>query len=280
MPGERRICRVFPRRTSQTPTDSMAFVGYPSLIRPEADEVHVSVVFTWDIPEAEKMADAWRAYYPVLRIGGPAYGQRSGDFVPGRYVRPGVTFSSHGCPNRCDFCMVRDPWRALPIQPGNLLQDDNFLAGPWSHLEAVIQMLKTQKLGRVEFTGGLEAGRITPRVVELLRSLTFRQLFTAYDKPEDAPAVQAALERLTRAGCYRRQLRCYVLIGRDGDTVDAARGRLENVWKWGGVPCAMYFVGANGQPCTDPQWRELRREWIRPAAMFASHKSVKVRSRG
>lgn len=249
----------------------MAFVGYPPLFRPRADEVHVSVAFTWDIPKAESIAAAWREFYPVVRRGGPAYGDRGGDFVPGQYVKDGVTFSSRGCPNRCDFCLVRRPWRALRIRPGNLLQDDNFLAGSWSHLEAVIQMLRKQRFGRVEFTGGLEAERITPKVVELLRSLTFRQLFTAYDRPEDGPAVQAALERLARAGCYRRQLRCYVLMGRGDDTVDAARGRLEQVWDWGGLPFAMLYVGLDGRPSTDPEWRALQREWTRPAAMFARH---------
>ncbi len=46
-----RLIRVFPRRTSLTPTDSMSFIGDPPTILPEADEVHVSVTFTWDINE-------------------------------------------------------------------------------------------------------------------------------------------------------------------------------------------------------------------------------------
>lgn len=41
------LIRVFPRRTKWTPTDSYAFVGDPPMMRPEADEVHVSCVFTW-----------------------------------------------------------------------------------------------------------------------------------------------------------------------------------------------------------------------------------------
>lgn len=35
------ILRVFPRRTDMTPTDDMAFIGNPPLIRPEADEVQL-----------------------------------------------------------------------------------------------------------------------------------------------------------------------------------------------------------------------------------------------
>jgi len=45
-----KIVRVFPRRTTATPTDEMAFVGDPPppAFRPEADEVHISCTFTWD----------------------------------------------------------------------------------------------------------------------------------------------------------------------------------------------------------------------------------------
>ena len=41
------ILRVFPRRTTATPTDECAFIGNPPMFWPEADEVHVSVAFTW-----------------------------------------------------------------------------------------------------------------------------------------------------------------------------------------------------------------------------------------
>ena len=36
------IARVFPRRTSATPDDELAFIGDPPLFLPGMDEVHVS----------------------------------------------------------------------------------------------------------------------------------------------------------------------------------------------------------------------------------------------
>lgn len=48
-----KILRVFPRKTNMTPTDDMVAFDEPGLFRPEADEVHISTVFTWDIPKAE-----------------------------------------------------------------------------------------------------------------------------------------------------------------------------------------------------------------------------------
>lgn len=68
----RKVIRVFPRRTKATPDDPLAFVGAPDLrdLMVEADEVHVSVAFTYDKPIAERLAEQWRHVAPVM-LGGP-----------------------------------------------------------------------------------------------------------------------------------------------------------------------------------------------------------------
>jgi hypothetical protein len=59
-----KIARVFPRRTNATPTDEMAYIGLPDMFT-QADEVHVSVAFSWDLPEAERLEKEWRHIAPV-----------------------------------------------------------------------------------------------------------------------------------------------------------------------------------------------------------------------
>lgn len=60
------IARVFPRATACTPKDEYAFVGDIPLFFPEdITEVHVSVTFSWDLPEAERLARAWGRIAPV-----------------------------------------------------------------------------------------------------------------------------------------------------------------------------------------------------------------------
>ena len=66
------IARVFPRRTSATPDDETAFVGDPPLFLPAVKEVHVSCTFTWDRPEAQRLARAWASQGYDVRLGGPA----------------------------------------------------------------------------------------------------------------------------------------------------------------------------------------------------------------
>ena len=266
-----KILRVFPRATSYTPVDPMAFVGMPDFGKmPEADEVHISVAFTWDKPEAERMAESWGAFYRVVRIGGPAYGDSGGGFVAGRYVKSGVTFTSRGCPNRCDFCVVPERegrLRELPIVPGWIVQDNNLTACSAGHVDAVFSMLRSQP-HPAQFAGGLEAARITPAWVERLRSIRLGQLFLAYDDPNDDFEVSRAAALLENAGIPRDKCRCFVLIGRDSDTLDAARQRCEQVWEWGMLPFAMLYRDETGAR-PDGGWRQLQRTFSRPAATKA-----------
>jgi hypothetical protein len=91
-----RLIRVFPRKTKATPDDELAYFGPPDLFA-QADEVHVSVAFTYDKAKAEALAEAWRYVAPV-KVGGVAYGDPGQDFIPGRYIKPGYVFTSRGCP--------------------------------------------------------------------------------------------------------------------------------------------------------------------------------------
>lgn len=271
MPRPReRLIRVFPRRTKATPDDDLTYCGPPDMFA-EADEVHVSVSFTWDKPRAEWLAEQWRHVAPV-KLGGVAYGDASLEFIPGRYVRPGYTITSRGCPRRCWFCGVWKKWptpNLLPIIDGWNVLDDNLLACPREHVEAVFAMLRRQDR-RVEFTGGLEALSLEDYQVELLASLTPRPtMFFAYDPGDPFETLQSAASRLLEAGFTRRshRLRCYVLIGYPKDTLDAASERLHQMLDIGFTPFAMLWRPERHEQkyAPGPQWRALQRRWARPA---------------
>jgi len=130
------VIRIFPRRTQWTPRDDLAFVGDPTLFRPLEQPVRISVAFKWDIPEAERLYRSWKQYYSDIDMGGPALGSKGGEFVAGRFLKPGITITSRGCPNRCWFCSVheRDPEIIeLPIVEGWNVVDDNILATSDDH---------------------------------------------------------------------------------------------------------------------------------------------------
>jgi hypothetical protein len=260
-----RIIRVFPRRTRATPTDELAYVGAYNLFA-EADEVHISVAFTWDLPEAERLEKEWRRVAKVM-IGGPATGEKGGDFEPGIYVKKGYVITSRGCPNNCWFCSVprQDGYiRELPIRDGWNVLDDNLLACSEGHIRSVFAMLNRQPQ-KAEFTGGLEAARLRAWHVDLLRDLNPSQFFFAYDTADDWEPLVMADRLLMEGGFFKtnHKRRAYVLIGYNGDTFDAAEQRLQDTMNLGFLPMAMLYRNKTDE--TDREWRRFQRQWARPA---------------
>jgi len=275
-----RLIRVFPRRTKATPNDALAYVGEPDLFA-QADAIDLSVTFTWDKPYAERLAESWRYVAPVT-VGGVAYGDAGEDFIPGRYIQHGYTFTSRGCPRRCWFCSVwkRDPLpRLLAIQDGWNILDDNLLACPEPHVRAVFTMLARQRR-RIEFTGGLEALSLQDYQVDLLAGLTPKPTcFFAYDPGDAFETLASAASRLLEAGFTRasHRLRCYVLIGYPKDTFSHAEQRLHTIERLGFTPMAMLWrpehVNAE-KYAPGMAWRTFQRRWARPAIIHARRPST------
>ncbi len=260
------MIRVFPRKTKWTPTDELAFVGEPPLFRPwdRKMPVRISVAFTWDLAEAERLRYAWGKWYDDVQIGGPACGDPGGEFVAGRFIKAGVTITSRGCPHRCPWCAV---WRregdihTLPIIPGHIVQDNNLLACTRAHVEAVFDMLAEQR-GAV-FSGGLDARLFAEWHRKLLDSIRFAELWFACD-------TQNGLKHLRKVaglcgGISIEKRRCYVMIGFGRETLGMAQRRLEEVYELGFLPFAQLYRGEQAVAYS-PEWRALARKWSRPAA--------------
>lgn len=270
--SSKRILRVFPRRTRATPDDEMVRVGVGPDLFDEADEVHVSVTFSWDIPTAERLSRAWAPVAPVT-VGGPACGTSGEAFEPGQYIRRGYTITSRGCPNRCWFCSV---WkregkavRELPIRDGWNVLDDNLLACSPAHIAAVFAMLERQDKPP-QFTGGLEAQRMTPSLAADLRRIRTRRMYFAYDTPDDLEPLRAAGRMLLSAGFTRTShvLCAYVLCGFPKDDLRAAQRRMEEAMEAGFTPMAMLYRDETGT--RDPTWARWARRWARPAIIHSA----------
>lgn len=269
----KRIIRVFPSKTSATPTDDLAVVGRGPVLGDVADEVHISVSFSWKLQKAERLAKLWKHVAPVS-IGGPATGQRSEEFVPGKYLRDGYVITSRGCPNKCWFCSV---WkregvgvRELSIVDGFNVQDDNLLACSDDHIKAVFQMLSRQT-ERARFTGGLEALRLKGWHVEEFRKLDPSVMLFAYDSPEDLEPLQKAGRLLIRGGIIQRGkslCKCYVLVGFPQDTYDAAEKRIVETMEAGFAAYVMPFRGKSGE--VKDGWKAFKNRWSNPLCIIRS----------
>ena len=263
-----KTVRVFPRKTKATPRDKNAYIGDPTLFV-TADKAKISCTFTWDMPEAERLAEAWKWIAPT-ELGGPAYGDVLGEFIPGRFLKKGYTITSRGCPNKCWFCYVwkrcKGKFEELEIKDGWIVQDDNLLACSEKHIRAVFDMLKRQPKKAV-FSGGLEANLLKDWHVELLRDLKPARMYFAYDTPDDKEPLIEASKKLKRANLLNHNSCCYVLIGYPNDILEKAEQRLMEVLKLGFMPFGMLWKDDKGKSKLD--WRKFQRLWTRPEIIFS-----------
>jgi len=261
-----------------SPDDDLAFFTEqpPLLTMPEVDEIHISVTFTWDIQKAERMERYWKAVGVPVKVGGIAVGSKPDKFIPGMYLKKGMTITSRGCNNKCWFC---DAWRRegtlheLEIQDGWNVLDNNILGCSDQHVKDVFEMLKRQKR-RAVFTGGLEAKILKPWHAKALKELNPKTMYFAYDTPDD-------YEPLINAGIIMRQeghtnsshaMACYCLIGQPKDTFDKAEKRLIDTIKAGFFPYAMLYRDHTGN--RDREWMKFQREWLRPAIVGTKYKEL------
>jgi len=156
----------------------------------------------------------------------------------------------------------------LPVQGGWIENDNNLLACPREHQEAVFEMLRCQGK-RISFPGGLDVRLIDDWVAGQLRTLKIEQVFLAADTEGVLGKLGEAVKKLPFLN--RRQLRCYVLIAFNKETIAEATKRLEAVWKIGCLPFAQLYQPPEQFIEYSYQWKRLARTWSRPAAMFALH---------
>lgn len=271
----KKILRVFPRKTSYTPTDPLVYIAdglvqVPALsLFPEFDEIHISCVFTWDREFCQMLQWQFKGFTTKpVRLGGPAFGSFADDFVPGRYVRDGVIFTSRGCNNHCPWCCVPEiegKLKELPIVPGHIIQDNNFLQTSKQHQNKVFEMLKSQK--GICFKGGLEVDLINDDFVEAIRGLKIKELWLACDTDSTLPAFKKACEKLRKAGFSREKIKCYVLI--DGE-IEKNEERLRQVYLAGAMPFAQLYREFTGKKTVYPKDIEkFARQWQRPPAIIA-----------
>lgn len=269
------IARVFPSKNGATPDDALAFFDAPPMFGIDGvTEVHISVSFTWEVRRAEWLSRQWEHIAPV-KVGGPAFNQPSGDFVPGMYLKNGWVITSRGCKNKCWFCSVhkREPeLKELPICDGWIVQDDNLLSCSEKHIRSVASMLKRQPCPARLM--GLEAAILKPWHIELFSNLRIESLYFAYDTPNDLEPLIVASTMLKDAGFNRNKMFCYCLIGSPNDTFQKAESRLLKIWELGFMPFAMLWRDSGEKDNRTDDWKAFARIWSRPAIIRTRMKKV------
>ena len=200
------------------------------------DKLYLSVVFTWHLREARKIALSSKK---KVIVGGPAVKllpdylsdvakveQGSTVFPALEMHNPMATFTSRGCDNTCSYCAVPkmegslvelDNWSVRPI-----ICDNNLLGCSLAHFNRVIDRLKI--LPFVDFNQGLEANLFTKHHASRIAELKKPMIRFAFDNVNEEARVIEAVNMAKAAGL--KNIGCYVLFNHN-DTPEDAIYRLE-----------------------------------------------------
>lgn len=212
---------------------------------------YLSVVFTWDLPEAYQRAVWLQAEGYTVRAGGPAVSLMP-DYLTavakcGGYAfalkrhNPQATFTSRGCIRNCGFCAVPKIEGALrelddwPVRP--IVCDNNLLACSRAHFDRVIDRLKP--LHDIDFNQGLDSRLLTAYHAGRLAELDC-MVRLAFDSVKYESLFMQAFELLRAARIPKNRIRAYVLVGYN-DTPEDALYRLETVTELGIDPNPMRY---------------------------------------
>jgi hypothetical protein len=206
------------------------------------DTLYLSVVFSWDMPEALRIAKASKKR---VVIGGPA-AKLAGiqtETLPYSalpFHNPLATFTTRGCPNKCAFCAVPiiegDLVELTEWQPRPVVCDNNLLAATQKHFDSVIDNLKSMPY--VDFNQGLDSDLFTDHHARQMGELKAVKVRFAFDTVGDETSVIDAIGRARAHGLT--DIGVYVLIGFH-DTPEDATYRLEKVRSLGIWPNIMRY---------------------------------------
>lgn len=198
--------------------------------------------FTWLLGEAKQIASVWNG--DVL-IGGPGLMKPTEceGFEPIVFHNPCATFTTRGCPRKCEFCAVpilEGKFKELSnFRPAPVICDNNLLAATKKHIRRVVDRLKI--FPQIDFNQGLDANLFTPEIADMLGELRCRIRF-AFDSWAMESAVKDAIELCRRH--TTKNIGVYCLIGFN-DNPEDARARLELIRSWGIRPNPMRYQPLN-----------------------------------
>jgi hypothetical protein len=228
----------------------------------ENQKAHVSIPFTWFLPEVKRVLEKGFPNLKGIVAGGPAVylmpeylsgisNIEIGYSAPGllQRVNPLATRTTLGCPRKCGFCGVKiiepeckelDDWPDLPI-----LADNNLLAASQPHFDKVMDRLERHNWA--DFTQGLDTRLLNEHHAERIARISKdkrTRVRLALDHMGYSDDWENAWEKLRNAGVPKRRVYSYAIIGFN-DGIEEAWRRCEWIEKHGAVALPMWFHPLN-----------------------------------
>lgn len=228
------------------------------------DLVWISVIFSWHVPNAIRIAQEALRFSIPTEIGGcgtfglqqeiyEATGIRPQARPDHRFERqPGsykMVFWSRGCPakncslgfphdGRPAICSVpeMEGWRFTlynDVTPARIILDNNLSALPKQHQELIIDRTLAEGFTSVDANSGFEPRSFKPETCERWLRLPLAAWRFAYDELSELPAVTRMMEILDDYGVSRKARHIYCLAG--NEPIEACEERVKTIVQWKSV---------------------------------------------
>ncbi len=222
------------------------------------DTAYLSIVFTWDLPQAYSLAVYYKSQGRRVVAGGPGTFTRGRKYLDGvaevlthyddavALHNPQATFASRGCPVGCWFCIVPKmegrtftEIENFPVRP--VLCDNNLSALSPEYQDHIVKRYIDADVPLLDANSGFEPRTFTEDVYRRWRVINRGAWRFAYDDQGDGPHVERVMKMLR--GVSQKKKRVYVLIG--NEPFEQCLDRIYRVISWGGDPHVQPFIKLN-----------------------------------
>lgn len=225
----------------------------------DGETAYLSVVFTWRVLEAVRLAVYYRGIGRKVIAGGPAlfipamqkliepYAEIQTSFPDAiRFHHPLATVASRGCPVGCWFCIVPKmegrKFTLLPDFPVRpVLCDNNLSALPMEFQKHIVGRYKAEGVPLLDANSGFEPATFSDEIYRLWSEINQGPWRFAYDELKERDDVRRVLQMLKNEPA--RKKRVYVLIG--NEPFEQCMERIEEVVTMGGEPHVQPFIKLN-----------------------------------
>jgi hypothetical protein len=204
-------------------------------------------------------------------------------FPDHRWSNHSFVFTSRGCPNKCEFCVVKtlEPKKLInprwkehisTAKPRIMVHDNNITAMLFEHFEEVLSFLaSTRKL--VTFDNGFDCRLFTERHCRLVAKLNIQSVRFAFDSVRQDGHIQKALEMCLNHGIPASKIIVFILFNHN-DTLEDAEYRAREVAKLGVRPYAMEFMPLDATELFSYYYGEWNQELCKDFAVFINHARI------
>lgn len=241
----------------------------------EGETAMLSVVFSWQLPEARELAIAYAEKGYRVRAGGPGVFTRRGYLadvaevggsLPDTMLRhnPMATKASEGCPVGCWFCIVPAmegrTFTLLPdFTPRPVLTDNNLSALPVDFQRHIVDRYRAADVPLLDANSGFEPKTFDEDVFERWRPVNKGPWRFGSDETFERDDVVRVIKMLKRRGVGARRMQVYTMIGHE--PFDECMARIYEVIAMGAEPYVQPVMKLNAlekKPWVRHDWTEQR----------------------